>query len=89
MYSVAKLVLITILGEDRVVLSYCTDPPVNLVLIDYKGPGGWVCVYGVTVSCSEDPSISNKSSAALTHKVSIWCSAMDDKPGPLSWLQIG
>ena len=86
MHTFAKLVPITILGEGRVLLSYCIDPPVNLMLIDYKGPGGWVSVYGVTVSCSQDPSISNKSSTALTHKVSIRRSAMDNKPGPLSWL---
>ena len=42
MHTFAKLVPITILGEGRVLLSYCIDPPVNLMLIDYKGPGGWV-----------------------------------------------
>ena len=73
----------------RVLLSYCTDIRKDFVLIDNNWHVVWCSrPYEFTVCSSKDPSICNQDPSTSAHITSISFIALDNNPGPFSWLRL-
>ena len=73
----------------RVLLSYCTDIRKDFVLIDNNWHVVWCSrPYELTVCSSKDPSICNQDPSTSAHITSISFIALDNNPGPFSWLRL-
>ena len=73
----------------RVLLSYCTDIRKDFVLIDNNWHVVWCSrPYELTMCSSKDPSICNQDPSTSAHITSISFIALDNNPGPFSWLRL-